>query len=368
LAADHKDEGTEGETDGLQYYHVGSGANGLLWVPDVWGWNGGRTRALADELAKKYKLNVWIPKILQPKFEAGTHDDALPPDFDPAKRFGELFEKGKLAPGGGGEWGPKTVIPKCKTLIDAMKKDGVSKFGLVGVCYGAWIGMHLSKEISGEELVCCATPHPSAFQLESGTGGDPGKLVSEQKCPWAFYPAGDLAGEGADPAAYDDDGDLMKALEKVFPGKNRSLRFKEMKHGFVTRGAIAGGSNVFKAGEGDAVKTACQTCIEDMVDFFSEFGLIDGRVSMKVTTKKSAGLYVKSAKSFFTGIEAKDGTQKPPISDFKVSGLGDAVNVAVSAAAAVEKEGLAVIKKIETSYPLLAGKGQPRIVISLSKK
>ena len=84
----------------------------------------------------------------------------------------------------------------------------------------------------------------------------------------------------------------MKALEKKFPGKNRSIRYKSMIHGFVTRGAIKSGT---KAGEGDAVKVAVQECVEDIVDFFSEFGLIDGQVSMKVTTKKSLGLYFNFA-------------------------------------------------------------------------
>mmetsp|Transcript_51141 Transcript_51141/g.91881 ORF Transcript_51141/g.91881 Transcript_51141/m.91881 type:complete len:377 (+) Transcript_51141:97-1227(+) len=363
LAADHNDEGKVGEADGVKYYHVGSGPNGVLLLPDIWGWNGGRIRALADDMAKKYKLNCWIPKMM-PKFEEGTDDDGLPPDFDPASRFGELFEKGYIGPGDA-PWGPKTMVAKSKKIIDAMKKDGVIKYACIGFCYGAYIGMHLSKEISGDELVCCASPHPSAVQLESGTGGDVEKLVKAQKCPWAFYPAGDPSGTGADPVDYDSTGTVMKILEGLFPGRNRSRRFKAMSHGFVTRGAIKSGHG--SAMKGDDVKASIEECMEDILDYLSDFGLVDGRVSMKVTTKKSLNFYVNSAKSFFKGVESKDGTKKDAVDQLKISGLGDAVNVAVSAAMTAEKEGLAVIEKVETSYPALQDKGQPRILIKLVK-
>merc|ERR1712070_922299 len=93
-------------------------------------------------------------------------------------------------------------------------------------------------------------------------------------------------------------------------------------------------------------------------------------VDMKVTTKKSTGFYIKSAKSFFTGLEDKDGNKKPPVSVLNISGLGDAINVATSAAMEIEKEGLGTIKKIETSYPEMEGsqRGCSRILITMSKK
>ena len=31
-------------------------------------------------------------------------------------------------------YGAHRVIPKCKKVIDAMKKDGVSKFACIGIC------------------------------------------------------------------------------------------------------------------------------------------------------------------------------------------------------------------------------------------
>merc|ERR1719305_2151860 len=88
LAADHADKGAKKSADGVEYYQAGSGKIGLLICPDVWGWNGGRTRALADEFAKK-GLSVWVPKLL-PAYQGGTDGDALPPDFNVAERMPEL--------------------------------------------------------------------------------------------------------------------------------------------------------------------------------------------------------------------------------------------------------------------------------------
>eukprot|EP00440_Ansanella_granifera_P002574 gb/GFBE01002799.1/.p1 GENE.gb/GFBE01002799.1/~~gb/GFBE01002799.1/.p1 ORF type:complete len:100 (+),score=8.69 gb/GFBE01002799.1/:1-300(+) len=70
LAADHLDRGTVGEVEGVGYYKVGQGSIGLLLLPDIWGWNGGRTRAIADELSLKGGLAVWIPKLLE-SYEGG---------------------------------------------------------------------------------------------------------------------------------------------------------------------------------------------------------------------------------------------------------------------------------------------------------
>lgn len=93
-------------------------------------------------------------------------------------------------------------------------------------------------------------------------------------------------------------------------------------------------------------------------------------VDMKVTTKKSTGFYVKSAKSFLVGLEDKDGNKKPPVSVLNISGLGDAVNVAVSAAMEIEKDGLGSVTQIKTSYPDMAGSqhGCARILITIDKK
>mmetsp|Transcript_2841 Transcript_2841/g.6453 ORF Transcript_2841/g.6453 Transcript_2841/m.6453 type:complete len:109 (+) Transcript_2841:70-396(+) len=96
-----------------------------------------------------------------------------------------------------------------------------------------------------------------------------------------------------------------------------------------------------------------------------------GKVDMKVTTKKPPNFYIRSAKSFLTGIETESG-KKEPVNELTISGLGEAINAAVAASMAVVGDNLATITKVETSYPGMttngAERGCPRIVITLAKK
>lgn len=96
------------------------------------------------------------------------------------------------------------------------------------------------------------------------------------------------------------------------------------------------------------------------------------KVDMKVTNQKSVGFYVKTAKSFLEGMEDKDGSKKDPVTELNISGMGDAINTAVTAAASCEKDGLATIEKIETSYMDVQSRGSTRscatISIALKKK
>merc|ERR1712187_652726 len=84
--------------------------------------------------------------------------------------------------------------------------------------------------------------------------------------------------------------------------------------------------------------------------------------------KKNAGFYIRSAKNFFSGMEDKDGNKKEPIHTLNISGLGEAINVAVAAASAVEGDSLGKITKCETSYPDMAsGRGCARINVTITK-
>jgi len=265
LAADHADKGAKKSADGVEYYQAGSGKIGLLICPDVWGWNGGRTRALADEFAEKHGLNVFIPKLLSP-FEGGTDGDGLPPAFDIGARGSVL---GTLL---GGDWGSATTVPMLLKVVAAMKADGVEKFGCMGFCYGAWVGLKLSAQVP--EMICGVSPHPSAH-IEGMLGGDPAKLGEASLCPWAFFPAGVVGEPGGDPDIYDAEGLLFQALEKKFPGKNVTKRFSEMQHGWSVRGHIK--EEEHNAGRGEAVQAAVAEVVDDTVSFFDQAGLIRGQ-------------------------------------------------------------------------------------------
>jgi len=83
LVAEPATTGKKESVEGVEFYVSGpSGASAaILLFPDVWGWDSGRTRALADAFAEE-GYRVYVPKLLQPPLEGGTDGDGLPPTFD----------------------------------------------------------------------------------------------------------------------------------------------------------------------------------------------------------------------------------------------------------------------------------------------
>ncbi|CAK0841906.1 unnamed protein product [Prorocentrum cordatum] len=76
------------------FYSIGpEGGNevGVVLFPDLWGWSGGRTRAVADFLAMMLNAVVVVPRLLDsPPMDGGTNGDGLPPDFDVEARQEDL--------------------------------------------------------------------------------------------------------------------------------------------------------------------------------------------------------------------------------------------------------------------------------------
>jgi hypothetical protein len=120
------------------------------------------------------------------------------------------------------------------------------------------------------------------------------------------------------------------------------------------------------------ISATWRTCFADLKPIAEKYlekqkGIID----MKVTHKKSSAFYVNAAKSFLSGTVDKEGNKKEPVCVLNISGLGESISNAVAAAAAVEKEGLGVIKSIETSYPDMSdgdNRGCARIEITVWHK
>eukprot|EP00419_Tripos_fusus_P053119 CAMPEP_0172808484 /NCGR_PEP_ID=MMETSP1075-20121228/7715_1 /TAXON_ID=2916 /ORGANISM="Ceratium fusus, Strain PA161109" /LENGTH=241 /DNA_ID=CAMNT_0013647647 /DNA_START=40 /DNA_END=761 /DNA_ORIENTATION=+ len=230
LASDHKDKGRKGQANGVSYYQTGRGSVGLLLLSDIFGWDSGRLRAIADAFAEK-GCNVWIPAVMDP-LEGGTDGDGLPPDFNFGGRFMEVVALSAPT----GNWNPENVtMAKADNVIKAMLASGVTKFGLIGFCYGAWLGMYVAGSIPAEQLIYEAGAHPSMVAGKSGVGKEPIALSAMSNCLWMFFPCGDpIAGKMKEGPEYDVGGKLFKTLEAKIPGQNRTRRFREMTHGFVT--------------------------------------------------------------------------------------------------------------------------------------
>eukprot|EP00755_Sulcionema_specki_P017802 Sspe_Gene.65281::Locus_38653_Transcript_1_1_Confidence_1.000_Length_1105::g.65281::m.65281 len=259
LASDTNTIGKISKAGDVEFYEVGEGASLIMIISDVWGWNSGHVRAIADEISK-HGATVVIPKVMAP-FEGGTSDDGLPPDFNITERFNDAIHL--LKPDG--QWHPNVVLPKLMQILDSKKPE---KFGVLGFCYGGWMGMHLAAQ-NPKGLVAAASSHPS-IHIEGLCGGNPAEVAAKSCCPWLLQPCG-KPDEGGDPVIYDADGALFLALEKSFPGKNETKRFENMKHGFVVRGNLKEG---FCTGSGDDVKVAIQEAVEQVVSFFKKNGLL----------------------------------------------------------------------------------------------
>ena len=62
--------------NGHELYHSGSvdSKHAVLIIPDVYGWNGGRTRNIADWFAEAGYYAV-VPKLMVPALQGGTDGD-----------------------------------------------------------------------------------------------------------------------------------------------------------------------------------------------------------------------------------------------------------------------------------------------------
>jgi dienelactone hydrolase len=73
----YENSGSLEETEGIEYYGNGiSIEKAILIIPDVWGYNSGRIRSIADLLAAE-GYYVAIPKLLSPPLEGGTEGRTL---------------------------------------------------------------------------------------------------------------------------------------------------------------------------------------------------------------------------------------------------------------------------------------------------
>merc|ERR1712232_1175736 len=78
------------------------------------------------------------------------------------------------------------------------------------------------------------------------------------------------------------------------------------------------------------------------------------------TAKRSSDFYARSARSLLKGIEAKPAEDdrpaveaKEPLKSLRISGLGESMKAAISAATSVEADGLGTITRIQTAQPIL---------------
>mmetsp|Transcript_12751 Transcript_12751/g.12408 ORF Transcript_12751/g.12408 Transcript_12751/m.12408 type:complete len:265 (+) Transcript_12751:63-857(+) len=194
----------------------------MILFPDIYGWNGGNIRKIADMYAADGYYTI-IPKMLSPVLEGGTDGDGIGPEFDLDNRMGDLGPWMALFP-----W--THFRPKIQLVIDHLKAADIKKAACIGFCWGGWMAAHTLIESDWDIVLCGASPHPS-MSVEAWLFNTPnGDLPSRITKPFLLLPAGN------DPDVYRRGGEIYEALTKSSPGSQVLDQFPEMKHGWVTRG------------------------------------------------------------------------------------------------------------------------------------
>ena len=171
---DYSPSGSVIDTGGTSCYSIGTataGGKAIVMIPDIWGWNSGRIRRVADMLSVGTDSYILIPKLLEPSFEGGTDGDALPPDFN-------------IGGPRGAECWPwlaqfrysDVVKPKLDAVFAHLKDLNIGCIGMVGFCWGGWVQAHVVNE--RPDIACLVTPHPSIHSCGGLHGENHMELVS----------------------------------------------------------------------------------------------------------------------------------------------------------------------------------------------
>jgi len=209
-----------------QFYATGqindaTGRRAVVFMPDAFGWDSGRTRLIADHMATQLNVLVVVLKSLLP-YKGG--EDGLPTDYDfvnatdVADRTAWMLSV---------TW-EGVVKGRVADLLEYLEEHKCGGIGLVGFCWGGWATSYIAAEFPSK-IKCQAIPHPS-IGLETMMGKDPVALCKRVKCPTFFLPGVN------DPDSYRTGGDMFTAVKENNPhSKSSEHEFDGVKHGWVPR-------------------------------------------------------------------------------------------------------------------------------------
>lgn len=222
LAAEYAAKGTVKDLGAVEIYVapvLGKPTAGILMMPDVWGWNGGRVRAIADSLAEQGYI-VAVGKLLTPAFDGGTDGDALSPTSSFNMQWIKQFPY------------PTVQKPKVDAILAYLKEAGAAKIGVMGFCYGGHPACWAASE--DPAIACGVVLHPSIMLETFAFGGKTEDLMQGVKCPFLLCPAGN------DLDKFGEDRPYSAALKASAKGSECAWRpYPEMSHGWSCRGELS---------------------------------------------------------------------------------------------------------------------------------
>ena len=118
LITDYKPLGTEIEIDGLPVYTNGAGENVIIVFYDIYGYNGGRTKLICDQLAEA-GFCVYLPDVYRGDSWA-VDAEVSPKTFEWVSQFTMVA----------------LLEDMNKRLLPYAKEKGGKNFGGIGFCWG----------------------------------------------------------------------------------------------------------------------------------------------------------------------------------------------------------------------------------------
>eukprot|EP00472_Partenskyella_glossopodia_P008566 CAMPEP_0197514902 /NCGR_PEP_ID=MMETSP1318-20131121/199_1 /TAXON_ID=552666 /ORGANISM="Partenskyella glossopodia, Strain RCC365" /LENGTH=256 /DNA_ID=CAMNT_0043063121 /DNA_START=50 /DNA_END=820 /DNA_ORIENTATION=+ len=214
---DYKCVGTEVKFGKLDCYTVGEAKKGAIIVlPDVFGWQSGRHKAICDQFALEGYYAI-MPDLF--------HGDRLFFKDIGKPRMGEFINTWKVE-----KWTPDmdTVY---KHLAE--KKISPDSTGMIGFCWGSWGIYHESGRCGGKNFASGANFHPSLV-IEKMLGSSIDELAQKATTPMLMAPC------KGDPEEVQAKGSVSEILaKKEFGSKCEYHPFPEMAHGFVSQGDLS---------------------------------------------------------------------------------------------------------------------------------
>lgn len=189
-------------------YTVGKpGSSAVVVVPDIFGMDSGRHYGIADHFANEGYYVVMVDLPVGPK----------PSMAEVMGKIGEVMKANH----------PTNHIAPVLDLVYAhLQAQGVTKIGMIGMCYGSWVVF--SESARNAPIVAGVNCHPS-IRLEGMFGGSAETIAQRANHPMLLFPCAN------------DPDDLKKggAVEKIFAEKKIPLEifeFSAQQHGFVSQG------------------------------------------------------------------------------------------------------------------------------------
>ncbi|KAJ3379733.1 hypothetical protein HDU84_006444 [Entophlyctis sp. JEL0112] len=192
-------------------------AVGIVNVPDIYGFDSGRTKSNAERLGA---LGFAVAIVDVTKDGAWVKDDL--------SNFGAWLKENDL---------PSVVIPRVQSAVDFLKTSfGVSKIVLVGYCYGGWVGASFS--VSPDPAVVGNVSFHPSWRLENMLKGDGAveKLTEKITVPQLLLAAKD------DPDFVRENGsviNILKSKPAPISALSSARNFDAVNHGWVNRGDLS---------------------------------------------------------------------------------------------------------------------------------